>query len=86
MTGTDVDGNRVNMTAFVDSDGKGLKLVQGSYELGLAGSPLGHDGTVWATPCTTFGLKLDSSLEKDQEVDASSARRSSSATRSTPST
>lgn len=72
MTGTDVDGNRVNMTAFVDSDGKGLKLVQGSYELGLAGSPLGHDGTVWATPCTTFGLKLDSSLEKDQEVDASS--------------
>lgn len=72
MTGTDVDGNRVNMTAFVDSDGKGLKLVQGSYELVLAGSPLGHDGTVWATPCTTFGLKLDSSLEKDQEVDASS--------------
>lgn len=72
MTGTDADGNRVNMTAFVDSDGKGLKLVQGSYELGLAGSPLGHDGTVWATPCMTFGLKLDSSLEKDQEVDASS--------------
>lgn len=72
VTGTDVDGNRVNMTAFVESDGKGLKLVQGPYELGLAGSPLGHDGTVWATPCTTFGLKLDSSLEKDQEVDASS--------------
>ncbi|WP_444327973.1 hypothetical protein [Paratractidigestivibacter sp.] len=39
MTGTDVDGNRVNMTAFVDSDGKGLKLVQGSYELGARRLP-----------------------------------------------
>lgn len=53
IQGTDLDGNAVDLVAYVDSDGNGVSLKAGEYKAEVAASPFGSDGSVWKVPCTT---------------------------------
>lgn len=69
VTGTDVDGKDVDTVFYVDSDGNGIKLMQGSYSLAVAASPLGADGEIWDIPNVSVSIKLGDALKKDEKLD-----------------
>ena len=72
VTGTDLDGKDVDSLQFVDSDGKGIALAQGSYKLTVFASPIAADGTIYMVPDTTVEVAIDSDARKDQTYDISS--------------
>ena len=69
VTGTDVDGKDVDTVFYVDSDGNGIRLMQGSYSLAVAASPLGADGEIWDIPNVSVSIKLGDALKKDEKLD-----------------
>lgn len=69
VTGTDVDGKDVDTVFYVDSDGNGIKLMQGSYSLAVAASPLGADGEIWDVPNVSVSIKLGDALKKGEKLD-----------------
>lgn len=69
VTGTDVDGKDVDTVFYVDSDGNGIKLMQGSYSLAVAASPLGADGEIWDIPNVSVSIKLGDALKKGEKLD-----------------
>lgn len=69
VTGTDVDGKDVDQVFYVDSDGNGIKLTQGSYTLKVAASPLGSNGEIWDVPNIAVSIKLGDALKKDEKLD-----------------
>ena len=69
VSGTDVDGDEVDEVAYVDSNGKGLELTQGTYKLKIQGSPLGSDGSLWNIPDTVEQIELNSDLKNREKVD-----------------
>ena len=69
VSGTDVDGDEVEEVAYVDSNGKGLKLTQGTYKLKIQGSPLGSDGSLWNVPDTIEQIELKSDLKNRENLD-----------------
>lgn len=72
VTGTAANGSRVNKTMFVSSNGKGLKLVSGSYALTIEGSPIGTDGSLWNVPDLVAKLKIKSASKTSEVVNLSS--------------
>ena len=58
IQGTDLDGNAVDLIAYVDSNGDGLSLKAGEYKAQVAASPFGGDGSVWKVPCTTASFSF----------------------------
>lgn len=71
VEGTDVDGNAVSTTAYVDSYGVGILLKQGKYELSVPASPLGAKGEVWSPKSSKATIALGGSLREGEEVDLS---------------
>lgn len=71
VEGTDVDGNAVSTTAFVDSCGVGISLKQGKYELSVLASPLGAKGEVWSPKSSKATITLGGSLREGEGVDVS---------------
>lgn len=71
VEGTDVDGNAVSTTAYVDSHGVGIILKQGKYELSVLASPLGAKGEVWSPKSSKATIALGGSLREGEEVDLS---------------
>lgn len=71
VEGTDVDGNAVSTTAYVDSHGAGIILKQGKYELSVLASPLGAKGEVWSPKSSKATIALGGSLREGEEVDLS---------------
>ena len=69
VTGTDVDGKNVDQVFYVDSDGNGIKLMQGKYTLKVAASPLGSNGEIWDVPNIAVSVKLGDALKKDEKLD-----------------
>lgn len=69
VTGTDVDGKDVDQVFYVDSDGNGIKLMQGSYTLKVAASPLGSNGEIWNVPNIAVSIKLGDALKKNEKLD-----------------
>ena len=69
VTGTDYDDNDVDEIQYVDDDGEGLSLLPGSYELSVAASPFGEDGTLYACPDDKVALVI----EEDGSVSMSGA-------------
>lgn len=69
VTGTDYDDNDVDEVQYVDDDGEGLSLLPGSYELSIAASPFGEDGTLYACPDDKVALDI----EEDGSVSMSGA-------------
>lgn len=47
VVGEDADGAAVDDVCYVDSNGEGLLLVQGEYDVSIAASPIAADGTVY---------------------------------------
>ena len=72
ISGTDVDGDEVEEVAYIDSNGKGLRLTQGTYKLKIQESPLGSDGSLWNVPDTVEKIELKSDLKNREKVDLSS--------------
>ena len=69
VTGTDVDGKDVDTVFYVDSEGNGIKLMQGNYSLQVAASPLGADGEIWDVPNVSVSIKLGDALKKGEKLD-----------------
>ena len=53
VRGTDLNGQPVDETRFVNWDGTGLTLLQGTFELSVAASPIASDGTLFSPPENT---------------------------------
>lgn len=69
IEGTDVDGNAVSTTAYVDSYGVGILLKQGKYELSVPASPLGAKGELWSPKSSKATITLGGSLREGEGVD-----------------
>lgn len=69
IEGTDVDGNAVSTTAYVDSYGVGILLKQGKYELSVPASPLGAKGELWSPQSSKATITLGGSLREGEGVD-----------------
>lgn len=58
VRGADLDGNAVDEMRYVNWDGTGLELAQGSYTLTVAASPIGSDGTLFQVPADTLSVQV----------------------------
>ena len=66
VTGTNADGD-VDEVQYVSSDGTGLVLLPGTYDLVVAASPIAEDGSIYTVPGTSFSVALDSGADVDPE-------------------
>lgn len=66
VTGTNADGD-VDEVQYVSSDGTGLVLLPGTYDLAIAASPIAADGSIYTVPSTSFSVALDSGADVDPE-------------------
>ena len=75
VTGTDLDGNAVDHTAYVSGSGAGLSLVQGDYTVRADVSPILADGSLYALPSTevTISIWADDSGNASPKVTGSLA-------------
>lgn len=67
VKGTDLDGNEVDDTAFVDSAGTGISLMQGTYRIEPISSPFGSNCELYAIP---EGVGIDIEISDDVEAEA----------------
>lgn len=58
VRGADLDGNAVDETRYMNWDGTGLELVQGSYSLSIPASPIGSDGTLFQVPGDVLSVEV----------------------------
>lgn len=72
LTGTDVDGNAVDTIAFVNGEGSGITVQQGSYHLTVVASPILADGTIYTTPTNEIDFTIDSSAKDKEAFDITS--------------
>lgn len=73
VTGTEAAGDEVDEVQFVDSDGDGLELRAGDYELRVACSPIADDGTLYDAPSRAVELSIDEDLVAGRDLDRSDA-------------
>lgn len=71
VTGTEAAGDEVDEVQFVDSDGDGLELRAGDYELRIACSPIADDGTMYDAPSRAVELSIDEDLVAGRDLDRS---------------
>lgn len=71
VTGTEAAGDEVDEVQFVDSDGDGLELRAGDYELRVACSPIADDGTMYDAPSRAVELSIDEELVAGRDLDRS---------------
>lgn len=71
VTGTEAAGDEVDEVQFVDSDGDGLELRAGDYELRVACSPIADDGTLYDAPSRAVELSIDEDLVAGRDLDRS---------------
>lgn len=64
VTGTNADGD-VDEVQYVSSDGTGLVLLPGTYDLVVAASPIAADGSIYTVPGTSFSVALDTGADVD---------------------
>ena len=67
VQGTDLDGNNVNETQYVDEDGESLELMRGSYTLSVPASPFADDGGIYTVPSGSVKVEVGDSVETDGE-------------------
>lgn len=71
VAGTEAAGDEVDEVQFVDSDGDGLELRAGDYELRVACSPIADDGTLYDAPSRAVELSIDEDLVAGRDLDRS---------------
>lgn len=72
LTGADASGTAVDETAFIKADGTGLRLPAGNYGVQILASPITADGNIFLFPSGNKWFSIDSELEENATVDASS--------------
>lgn len=70
ITGKEERGKKVDAVRYIDSDGKGVELRRGSYEVEVTASPIAADGTVYAVPAEKLSIKLGEKAAEKKTVDA----------------
>lgn len=73
VSGTDLDGNALDQTAFVNWDGSGLSLMQGSYTVSVPASPIGSDGTLFSVPTDKLQITIAGNENSDDPDTASAS-------------
>lgn len=69
ITGKEERGKKVDAVRYVDSDGEGVELRRGSYEVEVAASPIAADGTIYAVPADKLDIKLGEKTAEKKTVD-----------------
>lgn len=69
VSGSTAAGDAYEEIQMVDSDGVGLELVPGDYELSVEASPICEYGRMYDYPSTTFAIEIPEGLEDGEEVD-----------------
>lgn len=70
ITGKEERGKKVDAVRYVDSDGEGVELRCGSYEVEVAASPIAADGTIYAVPADKLDIKLGEKAAEKKTIDA----------------
>lgn len=70
ITGKEERGKKVDTVRYIDSDGRGVELRRGSYEVEVAASPIAADGTIYAVPADKLDIKLGEKAAEKKTVDA----------------
>lgn len=70
ITGKEERGKKVDAVRYVDSDGEGVELRRGSYEVEVAASPIAADGTIYAVPDDKLDIKLGEKAAEKKTVNA----------------
>lgn len=70
ITGKEERGKKVNTVRYIDSDGRGVELRRGSYEVEVAASPIAADGTIYAVPADKLDIKLGEKAAEKKTIDA----------------
>lgn len=70
ITGKEERGKKVDTVRYIDSDGGGVELRRGSYEVEVAASPIAADGTIYAVPTDKLDIKLGEKAAEKKAVDA----------------
>lgn len=74
VKGTDLDGSEVDDTAFVDSTGTGISLMQGTYRIEPIASPFGSNCELYAIPeGAGIDIEISDDVEAEAPVDATEA-------------
>ena len=63
VSGTDLDGNEVEETQYIDEDGESLELLQGEYALSFPASPFAEDGSLYNMPDDDIQITVDGDTE-----------------------
>lgn len=81
VAGFDLDGNQVDETVYVNSQGDGLSLVPGEYQVSVEASPILADGTIYDVPAEPISITVsnDTASDADTSADSSAASSPSSA-------
>ena len=59
VEGEDADGNAVSQVQYIDESGAGLSLMNGTYTLTVAASPIAGDGTIYTVPETSLEVTVE---------------------------
>lgn len=70
ITGKEERGKKVDTVRYIDSDGRGVELRRGSYEVEVAASPIAADGTIYAVPADKLDIKLGEKTAEKKAVNA----------------
>jgi hypothetical protein len=67
ITGTDVNGNDVDMELFLARDGVDCELMPGTYHLKVLGSPITSDGFIFDLTVSEIDFEVPKNLKPDEE-------------------
>ena len=74
ITGTDIDGNAVDKTIFLEYEGVDTRLPSGSYQVTAIGSPIAEDGTIYEYSSTPYSFTIDANDKTETAVTLPSQR------------
>lgn len=81
VTGTDLDGKKVDTVLYVSGNGEKLRLRQGAYQVQPVASPILDDGTIYTCPRTAASVTVGagaSSWSKSSNSASSASSQGSS--------
>lgn len=58
ITGTDIDGNKIDKTIFLPYSGVDTQLPEGTYEAKVLGSPISSNGTIYEYPARSIKFTI----------------------------
>lgn len=81
VTGTTASGEAVDKVVYVDTEGKGIFVAPGTYELTIVGSPIAANGTIYEVPDS--GIEVDVPAADEAVVESTFKLKPISASKTT---